>query len=466
MPKRTRSTSTAGWALMCGAPWFLKQWVCFNISGGFFSKDARHLANQFISCIVHMNCFPGRCWGWELIPRDDMNTQLSVEEHKNTLVFHNHKMWKFYGSLKIWIPNSAWQALQMYSELPMRDNVYFMTPHGTAEKVLIAHLLQNAFETLGHKGAIPNTNFVRKLLATLISAGESVGESWTHAVEDLAHIDAHSAKMAMSVHYDMSDRNNGGVIKKSVRAFYAVMKAMPIPFTDEPITDEDFANLLQNIGKCRGKKRPREVEDEGEAGAAVEGPEDVRHVTKARKAEIMALIQETARQIRSDPNMFKTENRMYYQIVRLLQDQDILVTYNQVRYVFTHHWTCVVLESLWRCKKSWEKHDMLYCACVPFHAWPCMGSSCFGLKSQSAPLRATRPDEKHDVFLRSATHKFDHASCNVVFVFPFWATKLKKSGVILLLDFFWQLERKMTQNCLWRTSKRPFGPQHCTNRVP
>ena len=39
------------------------------------------------------------------------------------------------------------------------------------------------------------------------------------AIDDLAKIDAHSAAVARSVRYDVGDMIDGGVMKKSVRAF-------------------------------------------------------------------------------------------------------------------------------------------------------------------------------------------------------------------------------------------------------
>ena len=47
-------------------------------------------------------------------------------------------------------------------------------------------------------------------------------------VDDLAKIDAHSAAVARSVLYDVSDMIDGGVTKKSVRAFLSVTKRLPV----------------------------------------------------------------------------------------------------------------------------------------------------------------------------------------------------------------------------------------------
>ena len=115
--------------------------------------------------------------------------------------------------------------------------------------------LQCAAITLGHPGAVPNSNFVRKLFATQTSAGDAVDKkSWKKAVKDLASIDAHSAKMAETIHYNLSDRVNNGVVKKSVRAFVDIMKTAPIDFPDEELSPLEFEQIVNHIGK-RGVKR-------------------------------------------------------------------------------------------------------------------------------------------------------------------------------------------------------------------
>ena len=65
----------------------------------------------------------------------------------------------------------------------------------------------------------------------------SYGAEWNQIVEDLAMIDAHSATMARSVHYNVSDeKTRESVIKKkTMRAYVAVMKALPL---DRPVDRE------------------------------------------------------------------------------------------------------------------------------------------------------------------------------------------------------------------------------------
>ena len=97
---------------------------------------------------------------------------------------------------------------------------------------------------------------------------------------------------------------------------------------------------LENVGE---KKRQRDEEDVGnagdvgeavEVGGAGEILEDVRHVPKAQKAQITALIKETAPQIRADPDAYSTDKRMFHDIERILLDQVILVSFRHVQYVF------------------------------------------------------------------------------------------------------------------------------------
>ena len=87
---------------------------------------------------------------------------------------------------------------------------------------------------IGHKGTDPSTNFVRKLLARLVASGESADSvARSTAVDDLANLDGHGAAVARSVHCDVRDMIDGGVVKKSVRAFLSVMKRLPIDFPPE-----------------------------------------------------------------------------------------------------------------------------------------------------------------------------------------------------------------------------------------
>ena len=117
---------------------------------------------------------------------------------------------------------------------------------------------------------------VRKLFGTLICAGHSAsGTEYEQAIDDLAEIDAHSATMARTVHYNVSDRIEGGMIKKSVRSFYAVMGAMPRGFPIDPMTQEDFTALLGNLGKRGLKRRQDVVEGEDAAPLHQRNPEDL-----------------------------------------------------------------------------------------------------------------------------------------------------------------------------------------------
>ena len=64
------------------------------------------------------------------------------------------------------------------------------------------------------------------------------------AIDDLAKMDAHSAAVAGSVHCDASDMIDGGVTKKSVRAFLSVTKRHPVDFPPDAIGKDEFDHFL------------------------------------------------------------------------------------------------------------------------------------------------------------------------------------------------------------------------------
>ena len=146
-------------------------------------------------------------------------------------------------------------ALRLFSALTLGESQLFVTPHTSVKQVTVSILLQKASATLGHPKAVPNTNFIRKLYATPMEAGETLEQSdWERAVPDLASIDAHSAAMAMSQSHNVSDRIHGGVVKKSVRSYYTIVKRMPIEFNDNAMDAEELTGHVRNIGK-RGVQR-------------------------------------------------------------------------------------------------------------------------------------------------------------------------------------------------------------------
>ena len=61
---------------------------------------AHQLSNQFLSVVIFLNCYPGRCGGWELIDRADMLKQLSKEGSGNFLMRVKHNTAKTYGPLE------------------------------------------------------------------------------------------------------------------------------------------------------------------------------------------------------------------------------------------------------------------------------------------------------------------------------------------------------------------------------
>ena len=116
-----------------------------------------------------------------------------------------------YGPLKKWAPESLLKALRMYSQLPLRPSEYFWTSHTRAQTLILSNVLQRASVTVGHKGVVPSTIFVRKLLTRLVACGESADSvARSTAIDDLAKIDAHSAVVARSVHCDVTDKSDGG----------------------------------------------------------------------------------------------------------------------------------------------------------------------------------------------------------------------------------------------------------------
>ena len=113
----------------------------------------------------------------------------------------------------------------MYSELTLGVSDHLWALHTKTHMACVSHTLQCAAVTLGRKGACPSTNFVRKLFTSLVAAVQNVDAStWDQAIDDFAWIDAHSSNIARSFHYEVSDQIDGGVIKKSLRAFMSVMK--------------------------------------------------------------------------------------------------------------------------------------------------------------------------------------------------------------------------------------------------
>ena len=142
----------------------------------------------------------------------------------------------------------------MYSELPLEPSEFFWTLHTKAQTPMLSHILQCAPVTVGRRGTVPSTNFVRKQLTRLVASGESADSvARSTAVDDLAKIDAHSAAVARSA----SDMIDGGVMKKSVRAFLSVTKRLPVDFPKERVGKDEFDHILANMDKL-GVRRPVE----------------------------------------------------------------------------------------------------------------------------------------------------------------------------------------------------------------
>ena len=297
---------------------------------GFFTKDVHQLANQCLLIIIYLNTYPGRCGGWELLKENEVLQQLLQEPFDNIIIHLHHKTKDFYGPLLKWAPNSLLEAFLLYFMLPMRESEYAIVSHTPTDIVCASHVLQCACKTFGHPGAVPNTNFVRKLFATTISMGGGPDENaFANAVDDLANIDAHSAVMARSIHYDLSDRIKGGVIKKSVRSFFTTMKRMPLPFPDEELDQDEFKDILANLGK-RGLKRKAAEVVSGDEELAEEsaGPVGLREQKKRLRVQIQAM----GKQLMEEWEDTKIREWMIRHIVDDLWYQGQEVTYLQVRY--------------------------------------------------------------------------------------------------------------------------------------
>ena len=82
----------------------------------------------------------------------------------------------------------------MYFELPLEPSEFFWALHTKAQTLILSHILQCAPVTVGRKGTVPSTIFVRKLPTRPVASGESVDSvARSTVVDDLAKIDAHSA---------------------------------------------------------------------------------------------------------------------------------------------------------------------------------------------------------------------------------------------------------------------------------
>ena len=202
------------------------------------------------------------------------------EDWDNIITINNHTTKKFYGPLKKWVPNSLHMAFLMYSLMPLRESELFIVSHTPTDHVCAAHILQCACRTFGHPGAVPDTKFVRKLFATYAATKGPIDETaFSSAVQELADVDAHTAAMALSIHYNLSDRVTGSVIKKSLRSYWNTMKRMPLEFPDAALSQDEFHNILSNMGKRSFKRKASETESDEEP---VQNPVDKKKATEGK----------------------------------------------------------------------------------------------------------------------------------------------------------------------------------------
>jgi hypothetical protein len=244
-----------------------------------------------------------------------------ISSHTNVLRFLNHKGKKWYGTLLKWAPYPILKSLRMYACLPIKTNKYFLVPHtrkGTM--VCVATLLQEACVTLGYPGAVPDSNFVRKLFHTTVGSGTAVTEqTWESALEDLAAIDAHSFNMAKSTHYNLSDYVESYMVQKSLKAFVTIMLRPPLDF-DTSTMDLDLFDL-----KFMGKK-PRKNRSVPAVAAAFAAPETARE-------ELVRLVKEAGAKILADEGAAVYTNSHIKQVVNILPHQGKTVSYLSARYI-------------------------------------------------------------------------------------------------------------------------------------
>ena len=98
----------------------------------------------------------------------------SWRKEGDNLKFARHETALTYGPLRKRAPENLLKALGMHSELPLGPSEYFWTPHTKAQTLIASNFLQCASVTVGHKGVVPSTIFVRKQLTRPAASGESV----------------------------------------------------------------------------------------------------------------------------------------------------------------------------------------------------------------------------------------------------------------------------------------------------
>ena len=204
------------------------------------------------------------------------------------------------------------KGLGIYSGLPLEPSECFWTLHAKAQTLTVSHVLQCAAVTVGHRGTVPSTNFVRKLLARLVASGESADSvARSTAIDDLAKMDARSAAVARSVHCERKSCDRWGVIKKSVRAFLSVTRRLPVDFPEERV-----------MGK-RCVRRPVEEKMDIEDHAAVV---EWRMPARQRRRLLRDLIWDAADRILATvegrPGVAKLRNA----VVVELGHQDVIVS--------------------------------------------------------------------------------------------------------------------------------------------
>ena len=152
------------------------------------------------------------------------------------------------------------------------------------------------------------------------SVARSVG------IDDLAKIDAHSAAVARPVHCDVSYMIDGGVLKKSVRAFLSVTKRLPVDFPEERVGKDEFDHRA-DMGK-RTVRRPVEEETEIEDHAAVaERRMPARHRRRLLRDLVLDAADRIFATVEGRPGVAKLRDG----VVVELGHQDVIVSFWAVR---------------------------------------------------------------------------------------------------------------------------------------
>lgn len=310
---------------------------------GFWDEHIHRLANEFMIVILFLNSYPGRAGGWELLEQEEMRTQRKMNQP--VYKFVRHKTAETYGPQLKWVPAAVAEAIWLYQQLPIRKNKYWLVPHSKAMMVCVASLLQDASATLGYPGAVPNSNFIRKLFHTKVAEGDVVAEqTWLSLMKDLAAIDCHSIAIANSEHYDLSERTQGGIVKKSHRAYVSIMGRNPRRFAaDYTMTMDEFVEMYP---KNRPHGKPTKTEILADYDHDVQAQMQKKRTAEGLEKQVQKAARVTATKLRNKKILecyaeIKSrggiQKAFYNEIVDKVVAAGFECTYLQARYVCVGH---------------------------------------------------------------------------------------------------------------------------------